>query len=172
MRIFKVDKKTVWCIVLTQIVILLLFLWGIYESKPVKMEDCTSEKIVVEDKEYARKLFGEYNCYVSYLKSDYVFPNLGVLGDYTSKELYEIIQIGETMEILYTKRLGIWGCQNLILDAESETGEYLDFDLYNQQKGKAFTAMIVIFSIVELIFLSVVVCILVLNTRKRIFTKK
>ena len=155
-------KKSIISFSIVQIVILIFFLWGIYEAKPINISDCTQDLIYVEDTEYS-PAYGEYKFYIYSNETQYEFANLGVSGDYTGKELYDEIQPGEILNIIHVKGYGIFGNYNLIVDARNDDTVYLDVEMYNFQKEKAFISIFVIFAIIEILYLSILILSIVLN---------
>lgn len=168
----KFVKRMLIKFILGQIVILLVFVLLFQESKPIDINSCTNTRIIVEDKEYTR-VYQEYKCRIFSNGIRYDFYNTGSSGKYTSKELYEKIVIGEILDISYINRYGFFGKYNLIVDAKDETNIYLDFNSYNLQKEKANISVIIMFSIIELVFLSAFIVAFIFNRKElKIFLSK
>ena len=137
---------------LVQIFIILLFMLCFYSSRPIDIDDCTKSQIAVEDKIYVRNIH-EYTCRIFANGSRYDFPNIGHFGEYTTKEIYDNIEIGELLDVIVIEKNDLFGKYNLIVEAVNKNDQYLDFELYNVQKEMAFVSVIVLFSVLELVFL-------------------
>ena len=146
--------KRVIGFIFVQGIILLLFVFGVYESKPIEVSACTEELIWVEDIEYM-PTYKEYKCRVYAEGVRYDFPNLGAFSEYTGQELYMEIQPGEPLVITHIERYSLWGKYNLIVNAKGDSNVYLDVEVYNRQKEKAFVFILVTFLIIEAAFLTV-----------------
>ena len=149
---FKFRKRLFFRSTLIQIVILLFLIVGIYESKPIDINDCENKEIIVDAKEYIY-VFSEYRCRIYSNGIRFWLPNHSISPVYNPREFYDTIQEGDKLDITYTK----YGVRkrNLVVAVKDETTTYLDFDLYNSQKKSAFIAMIVLFAVVELIFCAI-----------------
>ena len=149
---FKFRKRLFFRAMLIQIVILLFLIVGIYESKPIDINDCETKQITVDAKEYYYG-YNEYKCRIYSNGIRFWLPSHSISPGYNPREFYDTIQEGDKLDITYTK----YGVRkrNLVVAVKDETTTYLDFDLYNSQKKSAFIAMIVLFAVVELIFCAI-----------------
>ena len=145
-------KHFITYFVVVQSLILLLFFGLFYASKPIDVNSAKTAQIIVEDKEHKR-VFREYRCVIFSNGLRYDFPNEGILGKYTPKELYDTISKGEKLDITYVKAYTITGSYNLIINAQSEKSLYLDFNLYNVSRSKAHNAVCLSFAVLEFLFL-------------------
>ena len=151
---FKFRKRLFFNSLLIQIIILLLFMWGIYESKPVDINDCENKEIIVDAKEYIYA-FREYRCRIYSNGIRYEFPTHSIRDEYNPREFYDTIQVGDKLDITYyTQKYGVFGKGNLVVAAKDDTCTYFDLDSYNSQL--AFIGIIVLFAVVELIFFAIV----------------
>ena len=162
----KLIKQMIIKFALTQISVFLIFAGLFYESKPYKRSDSVNVTIIVEEKEYYTRLYSERYFRVFSDEVRYDFPNLGITGEFTSYELYQEIQTGESLNVSYVTKYGLLGKYKLVLDARSNESIYLDFDFYNTQKEKAFTAVKILFIVVELIVLFIFVLIALFNKKE------
>ena len=151
--------------VLGQIIILILAGGLLYESSPINIDDCAIQKITVQSREY-KPVYGEHVCQISSNGAKYQFPNLGIFGKYSSRELYEEMKPGKILDITYTEGRNFFTKHNLIVDARNESTIYLDFESYNNQKEKIVISVIIMFSVVELFFLAIFICIFLFNSRE------
>ena len=149
---FKFRKRLFFRAMLIQIVILLFLIVGIYESKPIDINDCETKQITVDAKEYYYG-YNEYKCRIYSNGIRFWLPSHSISPGYNPREFYDTIQEGDKLDITYTK----YGVRkrNLVVAVKDETTTYLDFDLYNSQKKPAFIAVIVLFAVVELIFCAI-----------------
>ena len=147
----KFFKRFVPIFVIGHVVILFAFLC-ILESKPVDISNCKNERIVVEDKEYI-DIPRHRTFFVIANDIKYFFSNSGIFGKYSASELNEEIEIGETLDISYYKT-GLFKKKNYVIAAEGED-VYLEYDTSYELKQKGYIGFIVLFSIIELIFASV-----------------
>ena len=138
--------------ILGQAIILFFFLPLLYLNKPISVDDCISAQIVVEEKEYNRTYNGHKHEILSN-GNRFVFLHRSAFGENIPKENYEALQVGSHMDILYVRAVGLSGEQNLIVEAQSGSLYYLEFDTYNSQQEKIFASILLIFLIIESIFL-------------------
>lgn len=148
--------------ILIQVAILLFFSYAFYHSMPINANDCISKEIVIEDKEYVRAFY-EDKCYVFCDDIKYEYANLGMFGKYSHFEFYESINIGQTLDIVYTERFGLLGKYNYIVGAKDDTNVYLDFESYNSSKQIGFGFMIAIFFLFEVIYVAVLLLTIFVN---------
>ena len=160
--------------ILIESIIILCFVIAIYQSEPIDINDCTNERIVVNDKQYKYiPMSRKYKCQVVSNGIKYDFPHMGISFEYSTRELFETISIGESLDITYTKRYGFWGSYILIIDARNDSNVYLDAAFFNSNKEKALVSFIIIFSIIELIFLFCVAAIILFNCKElKLFSVK
>ena len=161
----KFIRKFTISFLLIQITIATLAGSLLYESSPINMDDCASQKIIVQAREYKR-VYGEHVCQISSNGAIYWFPNLGMFEKYSSRELYEEMEPGKSLDITYTEGRNFFAKHNLIVDARSESTIYLDFGTYNNEKGKLVVAVIIMFSVIELVFLAIFICIFLFNSKE------
>ena len=108
-----------------QIAIIVLSLLWISESMPVNIDDCLSESIRIEEVHY-RSQYREYRVVVCGNAGDFVFPNLGRMGDFTGEELYRLLKAEDALDIKYCKENSLFGQYNLVVDARGENKVYLN----------------------------------------------
>ena len=147
---------------LIQIIILLLFAVALHESKPIDINDCKNEQIIVDAKKYHYG-YREYKCKIYSNGIRYDFPTHSIRDEYNPREFYGTIQEGDKLDITYKKTYSIRGKENLVVAVKDDTTTYFDLDSYNSQKKPAFISMIVLFAVVELIFFAIVFFNVILN---------
>ena len=141
--------------ILIQAVIIIVFLSGY--RPPWDAEDCTTLQIVVEDKELELTSTVGHATYKFMICSNgewYEFPHEGIRGEYTAREMYEKINVGDSLEITYVKDFGFGlrgGEYNKLVDAINDSDVYLDFDSYNSRVQSANTTAFIVFAIFDAI---------------------
>ena len=161
----KFAKRIAKYAVIGQIIIILLFSVLFYQSKPIDIKDCTSIEIVVDEKEYVHG-YGEYKCRIISNEMRYEFSNTGIFGNYTLKELYQMISKGECIDIVYVERYLFFQKYNLIIDARNESNVYIDIDTYTAQREATFLILMTFVSFVEMIFIASIVFGIVFHRKK------
>ena len=139
--------------IFNQIIIIMLFLGCFFTTTPIDESACTTVQVVVEDKIHSRG--GRINevCVCSN-GVWYVFHEGGLTEEISMTELYEKINVGDTIEITYTERFRILdGWYNLVVDAKDDSNSYVDFDLFNSERQSGQTVTIVLFAVIEVVFL-------------------
>ena len=167
----KYIKRILHVFIPLELVLLLLFAICSYSSSSVKEEDCVTVKVTVEEKKYQRN-FGEMILQIVSGGVKYNIANIGTSNEYTAKEMYDQISEDDVLDITYVKRYGFFRTYNLAVDVRDDNTTYLDFENYNSQKEKAFTTVIVFFSLIEAVVLIIIVCTAVLNKRKIVYPSK
>lgn len=147
-------KRFIISFLIIHAVIALMLIVVLNEAKPIRKENCQTSIVTIDNIEYVR-VFKEYQCRIFSDNIRYDFPSLGVFGNYSSKEIYESIGKGNLLSISYVEGVNFFGRYNLIVDARSEDTVYIDFNLYNEQRQSTFVLIIILFSIIELIVLSI-----------------
>ena len=157
-------KRFILCFVLGHVILVYLFLKCLNGTKPIQIESCKVDVILVEDTEYYHSR--DSSCIIYSAGSKYVFPNLGIFTKYSSREFYETIEAGDSLSITYTGKT-----HHTIVDARDDQEVYLDIESYNLDKKKARVGVLVIFLILEIIFLSILVGNIISNRKmlKRFF---
>jgi hypothetical protein len=120
-----------------------------YESKLITYYDCERTSIVVEDKYIVRRTKGSGVLYVVSCGEKYSFPET----NYSTNDLYDMIPIGETINILYIESSGIGEEHYQIVDGRHSNNIYVDINDYNNDTKTGNVISIIAFSILEIIFL-------------------
>ena len=90
------------CALLIQIGIVAAYVCFLLGTKPVVRENCVSRQIVIEDIQYVR-VYEERRCRVTSDGVFYEFPGLGIFDEFSGREIYEQLHLGDTLDILYVK---------------------------------------------------------------------
>ena len=152
-------KKTIkrfFIIVCVQLMIISLFSLLLYESKSLNDKHIKQAIIVVDDIEYIR-IMNEFRFSVFSNSIQYQFSNDGALSPYYSnRDLYENVDVGDKLNIIYIEKYRLTGKQNLVVDARTEKEIYRSLEYYNTQKNYLRVFIIVFFSVVEMVYLFII----------------
>lgn len=156
------EKKTVRAIVvfvLIQFLIILVFVRALNMSRPIKAKDTKQIDITVEDT-YCIRLGRRYseNLFVVVADSKkYWFEYHRSFDKYSVDQLYQSISEGDKLHLTYYETSYIvFGNVNVVVDAQTETETYRSFESYNQAKRGLPTLVAIVFSIIELVFVAIV----------------
>ncbi len=171
-----VEKKlirNVFISVLIQVLIIVSFVRLFNASQPVDISDTKQVEIIVEEVYYRTRTRFEDWLFVSDNSTKYILTNPGIFPEYTVSELYELISVGDRLSLRYYETFNILGKINLIVEACTETETYRTLEEYNKSKQGVDIAVIVIFSVFELLFCAGTFIYFVLekNTIKSIYRK-
>ena len=84
---------------------------------------------------------------------EYVFYNLGYHSKYPNSKLAQAIEVGDELNITYFTQERLFGSRNVILDAYSQTNVFRTIDEYTQSKEGNGIWVIVLFVLIESIYL-------------------
>ncbi len=146
-----------------QILIVTVFLYFFQITKPVKHAELVSGTITVDNIEYYRA-FSEYNLNIYSGSNKYSFPNLGTLAEYSNSELHKQLSQGDIIEVIYYEKAhGLRGKSRWIVEAKSETQTYRSLSEYYNSKHGLPIFVIAAFSILEIIFLCILIFYILLH---------
>ena len=148
-------KRLVVSALLIQFFLILLFAGGLYRSGQIKLDDCKIETIVIEEKNIIRS-FRETKCCVSSRNVQFFFPNFAG-ADLSPNQLYNKLDIGASLDVLYTESINIFGKYFLIVEAKDQENIIFELDEYNSSLKKAFILQIVFFCFFEIIYVGMCV---------------
>ena len=154
----QVFAKSIIKFVCVQIVIVLLFFEAFFSNFDIENAEKITESVFVENTEGRHDLFGDYTFIVYSEDKEYRFPNLG-----NNRYFMESVATDSIIQITYIEKFNIWGKNNYVIDARSETEVYLAYEDYIEQKEKSFVAFVVIFAVLEFIFLVVFILYLIIR---------
>lgn len=160
--------RTLIVFTLIQVFIVFLFIRMLNESKPIDLQHTKQIDITVEEIMYER-VISEYRFSICAGSAKYSFANSGAFSEYSSRELYESISVGDQISIIYYEKRNILNKSNWVADARTEAKVYRSFEEYNKHRQGVATIAIIIFSIIELLFIGIVSIYVILN--KSVFRK-
>lgn len=167
-------KLTRMVIVLTfiQLVIIFFFIYMLIGSQQINVNDTRQIDITVDDIYCFRVSRSNWLLVVSN-STEYLFTSRSTFEEYSVSELYETIAEGSKLSLRYYETHMILGKFNLVVDARSETETYRSIEEYNRGKQGVPAFVTIIFSIIELIFVGIVLIYVWLNynTVKGIYKK-
>jgi len=158
------NQKAFICFLISELLILIVFLMLFHQSMPATKENTRQISGVVETVEYERA-FSEYRLRIYVDGACYQFANLGVGAPTSNREIYENIREGETVTVQYVERLGVTGLERWVVDARSDRSIYRSIDEYNAQKRGVWILDIVLFSVFQAIW-GLVLCVYWILFRK------
>lgn len=136
----------------------------IYECKPANEKEINQVILEVEDIKYER-VISEFRFSIISDSVEYKFHNLGESSEYSNRQLYENIKVGDELRISYVKK---YGKDNRVVAASSENEIYRSIEYYNSQKRPAFIVSIAFFIITQLMLTSFIFIYVFLNHKKNI----
>ncbi len=164
--------RLVTVLALIQIVIVFTFEHMLIGSRQINVNDTKQIDIIVDDIYYFR-IPRENWLFVVSDSTKYLFVSRSTLEEYSVNELYKFISEGHKLSLRYRETHNILGKVNLVVDARSETETYRSIEEYNHGKQGIPALVTIIFSIIELIFVGIVLMYVWLNftTVKGIYKK-
>ena len=173
-----VEKKlirNVFISVLIQVLIIAMFFMAFNTSHPIDITDTKQAEITVDDtycRFTGRRLTTTW-LVISENSTEYIFSSLEPSAEYSVNELYESISVGDRLSLRYYETFNILGKINLIVDARTENETYRTLEEYNNSKQGVDIAVIIVFSVIEVLFCVVAVLFFAFNknTRKSICRK-
>ena len=169
MRKNKFRKKGIFFKFLAiQCVIFLLFSMIMYMSQPVDKDKVQNSIIVVDDTQFVR-VAREYRFIIFSNGIQYSFSNSPSSG-LSNTELYNTVQIGDEISIQYIEKCGLLGKKNWVLDAQTDTEKLRCIEKYYEDKAKTSILVIVIFALIEILFLTIIF--IYAKFLRRLYTEK
>ena len=174
-----VEKKlirNIFTVVLIQVLIIVMFFMAFNTSHPIDITDTKQAEITVDDVHYRvsqSRYSKNYWLIISENSTEYIFSNLEPSAEYSVNELSESISVGDRLFLRYYETFNIFGKINLIVDARTENETYRTLEEYNSSKQGVDIAVIIVFSVIEVLFCVVAVLFFAFNknTRKSICRK-
>lgn len=152
----KLNKRKIIFLAMIQLAIILFGLFAILINVPIAPEKIESKAITVEDTIFNR--VGP-NLIIYSGTDKYVFGNN---GKYTASQLEEMISVGDRISISCAPSWSVlFGKHYQIVEASTDTCELCSLEKTNEDARKAVVAGIIVFGIVELVFVFVVVSMMI-----------
>lgn len=144
--------KPLYAVIFVQILIGLLFVQVLYDSRPINALPLESSVIVVEDICYERGISGRYISVYSN-SEEYIFPRLGFHTSYPNGKLFDAITVGDKMFIKYFPKKELFSYKKYIVDAYTESKVLRTIEEYERGKNGVWIFELIIFTITEIFYL-------------------
>lgn len=154
--------RTLLAFVLVQILIVIAFVRLFGGSQPVALHDTKQIDIIVEDI-FAANVLREDRLVISADSEKYVLSNHSRREKYSVNELYKSISEGDSLTLTCYEDYNIFGRVNIVVGARNETEIYRSIEEYNRSKEGVPAFVAVMFSVIELIFIGIVIVCVWLN---------
>ena len=154
--------RTVIVLALIQFAIIFIFARMLIGSRQINANDTKQIDIIVDDIYYFRVPRENWLVVVSD-STKYLLKGRSTSEEYSVNELYESIIEGTKLSLMYKETHTVLGNVNLVVDARSETETYRSLEEFNRGKQGAPAFVTIIFSIIELIFVGIVLVYVWLN---------
>lgn len=151
-----INKRKVVALVAVQLFIILCFTCMLQGSLPISPERTKSATIIVEDIIFIGGREGKL--IISSDSGTYVFDNSGYPEQYSVHKVENMIAVGDTITILYTKSWMLsLGTHNRIVDARKGEETLRSMDVYNESIKNHSIYTSIFWGFIELVFLLVVI---------------
>lgn len=147
--------RTVIVLVLIQLLIIFTFVFMFRNSQQINVNDTKQIDITVNDVYYFRVLRENWLFVVSD-STEYLFTSRSTIKEYSVSKLYESIHEGDELFLMYKETYTVLGKVNLVVDARSKTETYRTIEDYNDGKQGIPVFLVVVFSIIEIVFIGIV----------------
>ncbi len=156
MKYYRIVKSKLmpFCIkvFLIQTVIVLIVLFIIDYASPIAKSELISVNIVISDIHYSSRSRAGNRLYIWDNGQKYIFTP-GAFSDYSCKELYDALSIGDKLNISYYEH---FLSQNIIFEAKSNETIYRTYENYRKGEKLAIPLTIPLIIFVEGIFALIV----------------
>ena len=139
---------------LVQILILIAFIRMFNIGQPVSIYDTKQADIIVEDI-YLISSRKEQWLVIIVDSEKYVLESHSTFDTYSLEELNESISKGDKLSLRYYEGYVAFRKTNLVVDARTETELYRTIEKYNRGKQGVPIFVIVLFSIIEIVFVGI-----------------
>ena len=171
MRNFKFslgEKKSIRAIILltlVQLVIIFLLVIAINESRQINIDETKQVDITVDDIYLFRGSHRDSRwLFVADGATRYLFWGKNTSEDASTYELYDSISCGDKLSLIYYESTHIiLGNINVVVDARTETEVYRTLDSYNRSKQGLIPFVIILYVIMEFIFIGIALIYVWLN---------
>ena len=163
----KMHRKPLIIVILVQSIIILFFLLAFRAARQIEVSETTQTSFVVEDTEYWSGRGGRSSRF--YLVSNsatYRIPTHFNISEYREGK----IAVGDSVSLRYINTWVGMCRENLIVEAELDDEQLFSLEDFNDKQQQSRNATIVLFSIIEFIWLSA--CILYFVFIAKLFKHK
>lgn len=153
-----VEKRKIRSILilgLVQILIIFAFIRMFNIGQPISTRDTKQIDIIVEDV-YPISTRREQWLVIIADSEKYLFESHSTFDTYSLEELNKSISKGDKLSLRYYEEYLVFRKTNLVVDARTETETYRTLEEYNSGKQGVPVFVIVVFSIIEIIFVGII----------------
>ena len=144
--------RSVLIVILVQVLIILLFINTWKRSHPIDIADAKKVEVTVDDTYYL-SLHRSSRLIIVSDGVEYWIESRIFSGETSAGRLYDTISKGDKLSLIYCERTRLfWGNVNMVYDARTETEVYRSLEVYNRKQENVPIFVIIVFSIIELIF--------------------
>lgn len=140
---------------LVQMLILIAFIRMYNIGQPISIHDTKQTDIIVEDI-YPISTRKEQWLVIVANSEKYLFESHSTFDTYSLEELNKSISKGDKLSLRYYEGYIVFRKTNMIVDARSETETYRTLEEYNSGKQGVPIFVIVLFSIIEIVFVGII----------------
>ncbi len=158
-------KKNIIRIAILQLIILAFFLVFWNDTQSVDLSQTKQLNITVREIDYRRD-FHESDLYIYDDLNEYKFSKGALSSEY--RGVYDVskeLNVGDALTITYIEDGNVFGKYNLVIDAYSIDDIYLSYQRFNDNKEYARIGMLILFGVVELVFVMISAFIIILNKK-------
>lgn len=156
--------RTMLILGFVQILIMFTFIRMFNIGQPISTHDTKQTDIIVEDI-YLISTIREQWLVIVADSEKYLFESHSIFDTYSVEELNKSIFKGDNLSLRYYEEYNIWGKTNSIVDARTETEIYRTLEEFNCAKQGVTVFVVIVFSIIEIVFVGVVFVYVWLNYR-------
>ena len=140
--------------VVIQVIIILLFCKMINMSRTIDIKDTKQLTVTVDAIHYDHNGRLDNRVWIESNSQRYFFGRNATSNEYSVDEVFDSLSEGDQITIIFHEEDSIFGPQNWILDARTETEVFRTYEDYLKSKTNLIPAVCALFSFVELLFLS------------------
>lgn len=148
--------RSVLIVILVQVLIILLFVNTWKTSHPIDVTEAKKVEVTVDDTYYLSLRRSSRLIIVSD-GAEYWIESRVFSSETSAGKLYDTISKGDKLSLIYCERTTLfWGNVNMVYDARTETEVYRSLEKYNRKQENAPIFVIIVFSVIELLFIGFV----------------
>ena len=148
--------RTILILILIQLLIIISFAFFMSGAQQIDINDTKRIDITVDDM-YIFRVSKERQLFVVADSTCYLFTGRATFDDYSVHKLYNSISKGDRLSLIYYESDRIlFKKVNVVVDARTETETYRTLEEYNRGKQGIPTLVVVLYSIIELVFVGIV----------------
>lgn len=147
--------RSMFILCFVQILIIFTFIRMFNIGQPIGTHDTKQTDIIVEDI-YLISTPKELWLVIIADSEKYLFESHSIFDKYSLEELNKLISKGDKLSLMYYEEYIYFRKTNLIVDARTEAENYRTLEEYNCVKQGVPVFVVIIFSIIEIVFVGIV----------------